>query len=239
MRPTSRRIFLNTDQVVKRLVCYFGYRHRTLEAALLLLVVAIGFAVRMSDLDAQPFWVDEAESSINALTILQKGYPSDVYLGLPIYENTLVRRWPENPEYEFRDVSYSDKHFAIYHGWLPLYAIAGSFALYRIQPDNADGSLRVKHDLSERKRRTRAARLPSAIFGSIFLLIAFVGGIVFYGRDAAWAALIVGSIYPWHVDLSRQARYYSLQVALTTVCCVVLWLLLTRCRWKHVIRRLA
>jgi hypothetical protein len=29
-------------------------------------------------------------------------------------------------------------------------------------------------------------------------------------------ALLVGCIYPWHIFLSRQARYYSLQIALTT-----------------------
>jgi hypothetical protein len=198
------------------------------------MVVAAGFAIRMLSLDAGPFWVDEAESSINALTILQKGYPTDVYLGLPIYENTLVRTWPENAEYEFRDVSYSDRHFAVYHGWLPLYLIAASFALNRVQPDEEDGSRTVKHDLGEQKRRTRSARLPGVLVGSIFLLIAFAGGRALYGREAGWAALIVGFIYPYHIQLSRQARYYSLQVALTTLCCVMLWLLLTRCRWKDI-----
>ena len=35
--------------------------------------------------------------------------------------------------------------------------------------------------------------------------------------------------------MSRQARYYSPEIALTTACCVVLWLLLKECKWKHVL----
>jgi hypothetical protein len=208
---------------------------QVLELGLVFLVAAAGLGLRLLYLDAQPFWVDEAESSINALTILQKGYPADVYLGQPIYENTLLWTWPESVEYEFRDVSYSERGFAVYHGWLPLYLIAGSFALYGIQPDEADASRTVKHDLAGRKRRTRAARLPGAIFGMLFLFVIFLGGKILYGRDAAWAALIVGCIFPFHISMSRQARYYSLEILLTTACCIVLWLLLKECKWKHVL----
>jgi len=206
-----------------------------LELGLVLLVAMAGLGLRLLYLDAQPLGVDEAESSINALTILQKGYPANEYLGQPIYENTLLWKWPESVEYEFRDVSYSERRFAVYHGWLPLYLIAGSFALHRIQPDEAGASRTVKHDLAERKRRTRAARLPGAVFGMLFLLIVFAGGKMMYGRDAAWAALIVGCIFPFHISMSRQARYYSAEIALTTACCVVLWLLLKECKWKHVL----
>ena len=169
---------------------------QVLELGLVLLVAMAGLGLRLLYLDDQPFWVDEAESSINALTILQKGYPANEYLGQPIYENTLLWKWPESAEYEFRDVSYSERGFAVYHGWLPLYLIAGSFALHGIQPDEAGASRTVKHDLADRKRRTRAARLPGILFGAGFLLIVFAGGKMLYGRDAAWTALIVGCIIP-------------------------------------------
>ncbi len=185
-------------------------------------------------LDEQPFWVDEAESSINALTILDHGFPTDSYLGIPIYENTLIQPSPENTEYEFRDLSYSKKHLAIYHGWLPLYAIALSFSLHRIAPDHIDGSRQVKHDLNECKRRTRAARLPAVLFGLLFLAVLFIGGRKLYGADAAWAGLIVGSIYPFHIAICREARYYSAEVALTTTCAVSLWLFVKHCKWRHV-----
>lgn len=204
------------------------------EASLVILVLLAGFLIRIRYLDERPFWVDEAESSINAVTILENGYPTDTYLGIPIYENTLIQPWRGNAEYEFRDLSYSDKHLAIYHGWLPLYAIAGSFALHGVTPDSADGVPVVKHDLNEWKRRTRAARLPAVLFGVLFLGVVFAGGRILYGPDAAWAGLLVGSVYPYHIAISRQARYYSAEVALTTACAVALWLLIKEGKWKHV-----
>ena len=214
---------------------YLSVRKRQIaEASLVILVLLAGFLIRIRYLDERPFWVDEAESSINALTILENGYPTDTYLGIPIYENTLIQPWQGNAEYEFRDLSYSDKHLAIYHGWLPLYAIAGSFALHGVTPDSANGPPTVKHDLNEWKRRTRAARLPAVLFGVLFLAVVFAGGRLLYGPDAAWAGLLVGSVYPYHIAISRQARYYSAEVALTTACAVSLWLLMKECKWKHV-----
>jgi hypothetical protein len=203
---------------------------RWFEFLLLGVVIAAGLGFRWATLDATGLWCDEAESSINALTILQQGYPTDHYLGLPIYENTLVRKWPENSEYEFRDVSYSDKGVAIYHGWLPLYAIAGSFALHHIAPD--EPSIEVKNTIEEWKRRTVAARLPSVLFGESFLVFAFLAGTALYGRDAGWISLLALTFNPWHGDLSRQARYYSAAVAISTGCCLMVWMMATERRWK-------
>jgi hypothetical protein len=115
-----------------------------------------------------------------------------------------------------------------------LYAIAGSFALHGVAPDNVNGARSVKHDLNERKRRTRAARLPEVLFGLLFLAVVFVGGRLLYGPDAAWAGLVVGSIYPYHITICRQARYYSAEVTLTTACAISLWLFAKDCKWKHV-----
>jgi hypothetical protein len=208
-------------------------QHLRPELWLVVLAVAAALLIRAAHLDANPFWVDEAESSINALTVLQTGYPTDRYLGLPIYENTLIRPWPEHPEYEFKDTSYSDKHMAVYHGWLPLYCIAASFALHHIDADKPPALLKIKHNPEERRRRTAAARVPSVLFGALLLVFAFFGGRALYGRDAGWAALLVGAIYPWHINLSRQARYYSATMALATGCCVLLWLMIEKGKWKH------
>ena len=205
-----------------------------IEVSLVTLVLLVGFLIRVHYLDERPFWVDEAESSINALTILEHGCPTDTYLGIPIYENTLIQPWPESAEYEFRDLSYSDKHLAVYHGWLPLYAIAGSFALRGITPDYVGNFPQEKHDLNEWKRRTRAARLPGVLFGILFLALIFIGGRLLIGPDAAWAGLLVASVYPYHIAISRQARYYSAEVALTTACALSLWLLAKECKWRHV-----
>src|SRR5260370_37239274 len=92
-----------------------------LELCLVGVVLVYGLLLRSWDLGSRPYWVDEAETGINALTILKHGLPVDHYLGLPIYENTLSRTWPESREYAFKDSSYSDRRLAIFHGWLPLY----------------------------------------------------------------------------------------------------------------------
>jgi hypothetical protein len=49
-------------------------RRYIIEIALVALVIAAAVWRRAEYLDIGPFWVDEAESSINALTILQNGY---------------------------------------------------------------------------------------------------------------------------------------------------------------------
>jgi hypothetical protein len=201
----------------------------------LTLVITVALALRLAYLDAEPFWVDEAESSINALTILQHGYPTDSYLGLPIYENTFVQSWLGNPEYAFRDVSYSETHLAIYHGWLPLYSIAASLAASGIQPDRPGPPYTVKHDPAARKKETTAARIPAVLFGVLFVFAAFLAGKVLYGEHAAWAGLFLSSVHPWAIHISRQARYYSAEVLLTTVCCALAWLMVRRGQWKDFI----
>lgn len=206
-------------------------RRAMVEIALVFLVIAVASWRRFEYLDIGPFWVDEAESSINALTILQHGYPGDRYLGLPIYENTLVKPWPGNAEYEFKDSSYSDKGFATYHGWLPLYSIAASFALNGIAPDQA-GSPPPPRTIETFKRRSRLARLPSVLYGALFLALCYAGGILLFGRDAGIAALLIGCVHQTHIDLCIRARYYSATVALSTLALLAIWLMLTKGRWR-------
>ena len=208
-------------------------RRRALEAALVLLVIAAAVARRVEFLDCRPFWVDEAESSINALTILQHGVPVDHYLGIPIYENTLVKPWPGNPEYEFKDISYSERGLATYHGWLPLYSMAASFALHHISPDQPSRNFSVRRRLDEWRLWSRAGRFPSVVFSAIFLLVCYLAGTSLIGRDAGWTALLVGSVHQTQLDVSTTARYYSATVTLSTVVVLCLWLMITKGEWKH------
>src|SRR5215469_8555476 len=112
----------------------FFTRRRNL---LVLLLIGVGVLLRIRNLSNSFLWSDEAESAINALTILEHGVPTDKYLGLPIFENTLTRPWADSREYEFKDTSYSDRGVAVYHGWLPLYTMAASFKIFGIAPDKA------------------------------------------------------------------------------------------------------
>jgi len=209
-----------------------GFSLTTRELLLLAAALAAGAALRAARLDATPFWLDEAESSLNALTILQNGVPGDAYMGQPIFENTLTEPWPGHPEYEFRDSSYSN-HLAVYHAWLPLYSIAASFALHGVRPDGPPAVLRSRHDFEEQKRRTRAGRMPAVVFGTLFLALVFFAATELYGRDAGWAALVFASFHEFFVSASRQARYYSAEILLTTACCFALWLMASKGRWKH------
>lgn len=67
--------------------------------------VIVGLGLRVSWMCQSTLWCDEAETAINALTILETGVPGSYYLGIPIFENTLTEPWPESAEYEFRDSS--------------------------------------------------------------------------------------------------------------------------------------
>jgi hypothetical protein len=204
-------------------------------AALTVLVVA-AVVLRSWRLESPTLFVDEAESAINALTILQHGYPTATYLGLPIFENTLVHPWPEHPEYEFRDASYSSRGVAVFHGWLPLYSMALSFKLAGIEPAWETGAESAPgHSHEEMSRRTIAARAPAVLFGGLFVLALYAAGRVTYGRDAGLIAAAAGALASPVVRLGRQARYYSLTLLLTTLCVAVLWLMLRRGRWLETI----
>lgn len=197
---------------------------------LVVLLIALGGALRLRYLDEGALFIDEGESSINALTILERGYPADRYLGLPLFENTLTEPWPEHPEYEFRDTSYSSRGMAIYHGWLPLYAIALSLRLHGIAPDEPEAIPRFRHAPTDVQERIRAARLPSVAFGLLFLLAIHLAGTAMYGPAAGIAALTLAAFAPKCIWIAQQARYYSASLALSTLGLWSMWRLLERPR---------
>ena len=188
--------------------------------------------LRLSFLERQ-LSVDEAESSINALTILDHGYPTDRYLGLPIYENVLLTPTPHDQGYEFKDPSYSDKGIAVYHGWLPLDSIAAAFAAAGITPDRDEGGPpTVRHGVPEFTRRTVVPRLPSILFSTLFLICAYALGRAASGRDTAWALFVAAALADPFVSFGWQARYYSATLALTALCGWLVWRYLVHARWR-------
>src|SRR5262245_30728503 len=178
-------------------------------------LVVLAVALRAVHLGWPPLWVDEAESALNALTILAEGTPRDQYLGIPLYENTLVRPWPESAEYEFKDISYSDRGLAIYHGWIPLYAIAGAFRLAGVTPEAARrGTPPADGSTAELVRWTAVPRWPSVAFGGLFVLAAFGLGRRVGGTEVGWATALAASVANIFIFFGRQARYYSATLAL-------------------------
>ena len=198
-------------------------------AGLALLLVAL--LLRAASLDRLPLWVDEAESSINALTILQHGVPADSYLGIPIYENTHIVSWPESREYRFKDVSYNHG-LAVYHGWIPLYAIAASLWVTGILPDELTGPPYVKHTSEEKRLRTVAPRIPAVAFGLLGVIVFYLAGKAFSGKHAGLAAAIIAALSPMHIYVSQQARYFSATVTFSALCAYATWRLVHRQRWR-------
>jgi hypothetical protein len=204
----------------------------SIKAVLFLGIVGYGVFLRAWDLGGKPFRVDEAESSINALTILRHGVPVDYYLGQPIFENTLTRPWPESEEYEFKDTSYSSRGVAVYHGWLPLYVLAGTYALAGIGPDQETTPSQVQHSAQEIRSRTVIGRVPGVLFGAAFLVALFAAAREWYGADAAWVALTAGAICEPAIFFARQARYYSATLALAACCGLFMGRMVFRGRWR-------
>lgn len=198
----------------------------------MLALLATGLGLRAIDIADRPLAVDEAESAINALSILEHGYPTDAYMGRPIYENTLTVPWPESSEYEFRDSSYTARGFAVYHGWLPLYAIAAGLKLAGIEPDPSTEELRARHSAKELGRRMLAPRLPSLAFSALFMLATFGFGRAVGGRAGGWTALLLASCTEATVQLGSAARYYSANLAFSTIAGWTLWRLLQHGRLR-------
>ena len=206
---------------------------RISEAVFLLLCVCAGTALRLSFASNEPLWVDEAASSINALSILEHAYPVDRYLGLPIYENVLLRASPDSKEYEFGNSNRSRSGITIEQGWLPLYSIAAAFAFARIRPDVDGGRApSARHNSKDLRKRTIVPRLPSIFFSALFLLFIYQLGRTISGNDTAWSVLmVVASAQPlvwfgWHAGGS------SATLAIASVSGLAVWNLARRVTWR-------
>ena len=195
-------------------------------------LLAAALLVRIPALSQEPLWVDEAESAINALSILQRGYPGSEHLGVPIFENMLVRPWPGHAEYEFKDISYSDRGMAVYHGWLPLAAIAASFAVAHVEPPTAEPGWQVKLDEQEWRRRTVAARLPALVFTALFLTFMYRAGRLLVGADTALAAGVIAGFSYSLFDETSHARYHVATLALGAAACMTLWRIRMADQWR-------
>lgn len=207
-------------------------RFQLLAAALIILV---GMALRIAWMNDSALWCDEAESSINALTILQTGLPGWKYLDLPVYENTLTEPWDGHPEYEFRDSSYSPQGVAVYHGWLPIYAMAASQWLLGLRPDQVQSPPRVLHGVEEINTRTTAPRLPSLFFALGTMIFIYLVGTQLAGRTAGLGALTLTAFNAKTVDFGIQARYYSLTLFFTALAAWCLIRVVKRGRWSDFI----
>jgi len=208
------------------------FSRRGFQAGAVVLLVVTGLWLRIDWMNRSTLWCDEAESGINALTILERGIPFNEYLSLPVYENTLTEPWEDHPEYEFRDSSYSLQGLAVYHGWLPLYAIAASQALFGLQPDHVVTPPKVLHGVGEISARTVAARMPSVVFSGFCMVLIFFLARDLGGTAAGFAALALMAFNARTVDFGYQARYYSLTLLMTVFSAWCLLRVVRGGRWR-------
>jgi hypothetical protein len=199
-------------------------RVRLAEGVGLCLLILLAVGLRAFHLDRPRLWVDEAESALNALTIVAEGVPGDRILGQPLYENTLVRRWPESAEYEFRDISYSDRGLAIYHAWLPLYSIALAFRLAGVTPEMArHGTPLQNASEKEIARWTVVPRLPALVFSALFVVLAWRLGRSLHSASTGWALALAAASSNILIWFGRQSRYYSATLAGSAGCGLAIW----------------
>jgi hypothetical protein len=143
----------------------------------------------------------------------------------------MIRPWPNNPEFEFRDISYSDRHIAAYHGWLPLYSIALSFRLFGISSSPA-GVLRPQYDEAQRLRRTIAARMPSVFFGMLYIVGIYLAGCRLQGRETGLVAALLATFLAVNISYSQTARYYVETAAGVTFCIWATMAMRQSARWR-------
>jgi hypothetical protein len=148
-----------------------------------------------------------------------------------MYENTLVRPWPESTEYEFADSSYSRKGVATYHGWLPLYATAASLKLFGI--DTLDRTARPLEAVVN--RINIAARLPAVLWGMAFVVLCFVAARAMHTPESGLLAAALAAFLPNSVWLAREARYYAPCVMLSALSLLLIWRLCRRGGWGDAI----
>ena len=201
---------------------FVSERVRTVIIVGVLVLVAIG--LRGYQLASPILAVDEAESALNALTIVADGVPGDHFLGQPLFENTLVRPWPESSEYEFRDISYSDRGLAVYHSWLPLYSIAAAFRLAGVTGEAARrGTPPRAASQAEIDHWTAVPRLPSVVFGAILVVAAWYLGLRIHSYAAAVALAFAVATSNFFVYAGRTARYYSATLTGSALCGLAIW----------------
>lgn len=187
-------------------------------------LVLVAVSLRVWQLGAPRFWVDEAESALNALTIVAEGVPRDRVMGEPLYENTLVREWHGHPEYEFRDLSYSDRGLAVYHSWLPLYSMALAFRLAGVTPASAHAGSPVRDaSPAELAFWTAIPRLPAVAFGALLVVAAWGLGRHVHSVPVALALAWGVATSEFFVGAGRQARYYAAALAFSTVAGLAVW----------------
>ncbi|MFA5135020.1 MAG: glycosyltransferase family 39 protein [Patescibacteria group bacterium] len=170
-----------------------------------------GMALRFAASGDRYLWNDEAETTINALQVLDVGYPNSTFEGKPIYENASYIP-SDDPKYAYESTNYYGSTYERNKGWLTYYYQAAFLKVFGFSTFNA--------------------RLPFVLLFPAVLFVLYVLGKRLFNEKVALIASFILSVDWYSVMFTRQARYYALVVLLALLCLYAFYRAVTERRWR-------
>lgn len=165
----------------------------------LAVVIILGVALRIAASRGWPLWQDEAETVINSLQVLERGYPHSTYKNKPLYESAVsIPSLPDDPKYAYLSTNYATSDLERNKGWLTYYLEAGFLKLFGFS--------------------TFTARLPFVLIAGATILMIFWLGRKLFNATTGFIAASLHSVNYYAILNERQARYLSLEIFLVVVC---------------------
>jgi len=113
---------------------------------------------------------------------------------------------------------------AVYHAWLPLYAIATAFRVAGVSNAEARLGPPAHHaSLADLAYRTAVPRVPSLLFSAVLVVAAWALGRAVHGPAVAAGLALAAATSNFFVYAGRQARCYSAALAFDAVCGLAIW----------------
>lgn len=181
-------------------------------AILLFFFIIIGLSLRILAYRNLYLWQDEAETTINSLQVLEKGYPFDTFKGKPIFENASFIP-SDHEKYAYESTNYYNSPFERNKGWLTYYYQASFLKLLGFSTFNA--------------------RLPFVLLFPFSLALLYLLAKRLFTDKVALLAAFFYSINYFSIFYERQARYYSLLVLLSLFCLFFFYQALTLKKWRY------
>ncbi|MBT6691637.1 hypothetical protein HOB10_04890 [Candidatus Parcubacteria bacterium] len=157
---------------------------------LLGLIIVLGFCLRYINIGKHILWVDEAETVINTIQVIEDGYPHGYFKGQPIHENISYIKI-EDPVYRYASTNYYGSKYENNKGWLTYFYLAPFIKTFGFS------------ELS--------SRLPFLLFYILTtIVIFFFTNRLLKNKKIALVASLIFAIDILAIYYGKQARYYSI-----------------------------
>lgn len=153
------------------------------------IIVLSGLALRIWWLERHTLWQDEAETVINALQVVEQGYPGGEYHGRFLHENQPYLP-TDHPMYEFASTNYFGSPFERNKGWLPYYLLAAVHPTW--------------------KNHIEYARFPFIAFGVGSIVLLYATGSMIKSRNFGLLVAGVHALNPLAAVYEHQVRYFAI-----------------------------